>query len=320
MIEKSLNKIVIAILSGKDHRPYVLETINQRFLETVRSILVRVFEARKRNEDDDWWLRELISIEQDKKEVLWFSGLNNKTVQNMMRTTRKEICVDLGRQNLKTIQTLISELSSKFTPTIEITIRYEGQQLKLSEVESLLLINTIATMKLSIQGGAWSEVGKKVEKRLLFTIFEMLSIPQSQYILVFDEMKRRGFVSNREIDAIVFTDDKQQVLRIELKLLGIGNPEIGDEALAREVDLFLTDGLTNMMVEEAKKRSITTIELRDVNALKRIYEFFLTKGVSVRPADTSSLEQTITQIGQQYDETRENLAILRKVKELLNSQ
>jgi hypothetical protein len=38
-----------------------------------------------------------------------------------------------------------------------------------------------------------------------------------------------------------------------LKLLGIGNPEIGDEALARKVDLFLIDRPTEMVKKESEK-------------------------------------------------------------------
>mgnify|MGYP000256371600 CR=1 FL=1 len=92
----------------------------------------------------------------------------------------------------------------------------------------------------------------------------MLQVPRQQYILVPDEMKRRGLVENRDIDAIVFSDDETKIIRIELKLLGIGNPEIGDEALARGVDLFLTDRLTEMMIKEAKKRSAKTLAICNV--------------------------------------------------------
>jgi len=119
-------------------------------------------------------------------------------------------------------------------------------------LESIIFVNTISAMKLTIQGGAWSEVGKQTEKSLLVTIFQLLKIPKDDYILVFDEMKKKNLVGNREIDAIIFNRDKEP-LTVELKLLGIGNPEIGDEALARKVDLFLIDRLTDMMIKESEK-------------------------------------------------------------------
>jgi hypothetical protein len=254
-----------------------------------------------------------------KEESLWFGGLNKKTIRSMTGGDRREVCIQLGRVNLQTIQQLIDELSVDSVPHIEVSIRYKQQTIKLSEGESILLMNAIASMKLTIQGGAWSEVGKKAEKRLLFTIFEMLGIPSNQYVLVFSDMMKKGLVGNREIDAIVFTDDKQRQLQIELKLLG-GNPEIGDEAFARGVDLFLIDKSSPMMIAEGKKRDVTTIELRDKDALNKIYEFFQTKGVTVQKPNLRGIAQQVARIAQRYDETREGVRILQKAKELILNQ
>ncbi len=124
-----------------------------------------------------------------KKEALWFGGLNEKTVKSMSGTDKREVCIQLGKQNLQMIQNLINELSTDSVPHIEVSIYYRGKTVTLSESESLLIVNAMASMKLTIQGGAWSEVGKKSEKRLLFTIFEMLGIPSSQYILVFSDIR-----------------------------------------------------------------------------------------------------------------------------------
>ena len=79
-------------------------------------------------------------------------------------------------------------------------------------------------MKLTIQGGAWSEVGKKTENGLLYVIFRLLKVPDDSYILTTEEMRKKGLIGSREIDAIVFSKDKEPIT-IELKLLGIGNPE-----------------------------------------------------------------------------------------------
>ncbi len=53
-MEQSMNKIITAILSGDDYRPFVLETINRRFIENVHNLLIKVFEARQRNASPDW--------------------------------------------------------------------------------------------------------------------------------------------------------------------------------------------------------------------------------------------------------------------------
>jgi len=317
-MEKLISKIIIAILKGKDYRPFVLATINKRFVDTANEMLKKVFYAKKKNKEIDWWIKNLIEGDLTKKELLWFSGLNNKTVTNMVGTTIKKVCIELGKENIRSLDLLFKEtriLSDKNIPKVLITIKFNEESVELNEIESLMLINSLATMKLSIQGGAWSEVGKKTEKQLLHVLFELLEINPHQYVLIFDEMKKKGLVENREIDGIVFSDDGKKVLQIELKLLGIGNPEIADEALARKVDLFLIDRLTPMMIEEAAEIGIRVIELRRKDALNELYKFFKDNGVSVKKPVGIDLDKSVPRILQKYNERLESSKILKKAKE-----
>ena len=85
----------------------------------------------------------------------------------------------------------------------------------------------VGALAKTISGGGWSEVGKQVEKPLLTKIFTDLGIPISgdfRYDLINDE-------EDRDIDAQIYKEDKV-VCKIELKLLGNGNVEIADEAIA----------------------------------------------------------------------------------------
>lgn len=316
-MEKLLSKIIVSILEGKDYRPFVLATINKRFVDNAYMLIKKVYQAKKTNKDIDWWISNLIEKTEDKRAILWFGGLNSKTVMNMMGTTKKEVCIELGKQNIHALELLIREFSNDDVPRIHVSIAYKNSKVELNELESLILINTLAAMKLSVQGGAWSEVGKKTEKELLYTIFQLLSMKPSQYALIFEEMKKKGLVENREIDAIVFSDDNQKHLQIELKLLGIGNPEIADEALARKVDLFLIDRLTPMMIEEAKKIGMRVIELRDKEALNKIYDFFKSNNISVVKPGMIDHKERVPQILQKYNEELENKKLLKKAKELL---
>jgi len=316
-MEKLLSKIIVSILEGQDYRPFVLATINKRFVDNAYMLIQKVYQAKKTNKDIDWWISNLIEKTKDKRAILWFGGLNNKTVTNMMGTSKKEVCIELGRQNIHSLELLIKEFSNDDVPRILVSIVYKNDKVELNELESLILINTLAAMKLSVQGGAWSEVGKKTEKELLYTIFELLDVKSEQYILVFEEMKRRGLVENREIDGIVFSDDNKKALQIELKLLGIGNPEIADEALARKVDLFLIDRLTPMMIGEATKIGVKVIELRDEKALSNIYDFFKSNNVSVAKPGIIKYEEIVPQILEKYNEELENKKLLKKAKELI---
>jgi len=320
-MKEFIGKIIYSILTGQDYRTYVLATINKRFFDKTQELISEVFEYKRRGDD---WLEKLLDDtskkrgKENKFKLLWFGGLNDKTVKNITGgKSTKEVCLDLGKKNIKALQLLLEDFGkSDDLYQIKIIIKKEGEQVELNYLESLFFVNIISAMKLTIQGGAWSEVGKKIEKGLLYVIFRLLKIPDENYILTPDEMKKEGLVGNREIDAIVFSNDKKP-LTIELKLLGIGNPEIGDEALARKVSLFFTDRLTDMMKEESEKIGVKVIEFRQKNSLLEIYNFFSSNNVDCsQPAKITpkDLENEINRIINDWDEEKENLRIIRNLK------
>ena len=321
-MEKLLSKIVYSILTGEDYRTYVLATINKRFIDKVEELTAEIFEYKRKGDN---WLESLLNDTYKKKgkankfKLLWFGGLNDKTVKNMTGgTSKKDVCIELGKQNIEALKLLLTEIEREIPYQINIIIKKGAEQVKLNELESMIFVNIISTMKLTIQGGAWSEVGKQTEKSLLFTIFHILKVPKNDYILIFDVMKKKDLVGNREIDAIVFSRDREP-LTIELKLLGIGNPEIGDEALARKVDLFLIDRLSNMMIKESEKAGVKVIEFRQKNTLMEIYKFFIAKNVNCSPPEemtSEQLEESIHQIMEEWNESNEGLKIIKTLKEL----
>ncbi|GAB6279151.1 MAG: CfrBI family restriction endonuclease [Lentimicrobium sp.] len=321
-MKKLIGKIVYSILTGEDYRTYVLATINKRFVDKVQELNAEIFEYKRKGDN---WLEKLLDETYEKKgkenkfKLLWFGGLNDKTVKNMTGgTSKKEVCLDLGKKNIEALRLLLKEFESgENLYQLKIIIRKDDEQVELDDVESLFFVNIISAMKLTIQGGAWSEVGKKTEKGLLFTIFRLLHVLEDDYVLIFDEMKKKGLVENREIDAIVFNRDKEP-LTVELKLLGIGNPEIGDEALARKVDLFLIDRLTEMMKRESEKIGVKVIEFRQEKPLMEIYNFFTSKNVNCSPPDemtSKQLENRIETIIEKWRESKEELRIIKKLKE-----
>ncbi len=320
-MKKLITKIIHSVLVGEDYRTYVLATINKRFIDKIEELTAEIFEYKKRGDN---WLEKLLedtskkSGKENKFKLLWYGGLNDKTVKNMTGgTSKKEVCLELGKKNIESFRLLLSEIEKESPYKIKIIIKRDNEQVELDELESIIFVNIISVMKLTIQGGAWSEVGKQTEKSLLYVIFRILKIPEEDYVLIFDKMKEKGLVGNREIDAIVFNKNKEPIT-IELKLLGIGNPEIGDEALARKVDLFLIDRLTEMMIQEAEKIGVKVIEFRQQNSLKEIYNFFSSKNVHCRnPKDMTSEEllQIIEQIIKEWKETKEEYKILKALKE-----
>jgi len=321
-MKKLISKIVHSILTGEDYRTYVLATINKRFIDKVQELTTEIFEYKRKGNN---WLEKLLDDTYKKKgkenkfKLLWFGGLNDKTVKNMTGgTSKKEVCLSIGKENIEAFRLLLSEIeSSENLYQIKIIIKKDTEQVELNEIESIIFVNTISAMKLTIQGGAWSEVGKQTEKCLLVTIFQLLKIPKDDYILIFDEMKKKNLVGNREIDAIIFNRDKEP-LTVELKLLGIGNPEIGDEALARKVDLFLIDRLTDMMIRESEKAGVKVIEFRQENPLMEMYKFLISKNVNCSPPEeitSNQLGEKIKQIIEEWRELKEGLKIIKTLKE-----
>ena len=321
-MKELISNIIHSILTGQDYRTFVLATINKRFIDKVEELTAEIFEYKKRGDN---WLEKLLEDtsrkrgKENKFKLLWYSGLNVKTVKNMTGgTSKKKVCLEIGKKNLESFRLLLSEIERESPYKIKITIKKDDEYVELDDLESIIFVNIISAMKLTIQGGAWSEVGKQTEKSLLYVIFSILGIREEDYVLIFDEMKKKGLVENREIDAIVFSRNKEPIT-IELKLLGIGNPEIGDEALARKVDLFLIDRLTEMMIKESEKIGVKVIEFRQENPLKEIYNFFSSKNVDCNePGDMTSeeLKKKIEQIIKEWKETKEEYKILKKLKEL----
>lgn len=322
-MKKILGKIIYSILKGEDYREFVLATINKRFVDTVEELMQDVFIYKLKGND---WLKSLIQDtsnktgKRNKHKLLWFGGLNEKTVKNMVGTVKKEVCLEIGKENINAFKALLKERQEYIDYHIIIKIKHDEKHVQLDEIESILFLNIVATMKLTVQGGAWSEVGKTVENALLFTIFELIKIPNNDIMLIYSEMKEKDLVENREIDALVFKDSKsQEYLTVECKLLGIGNPEIADEAFARKSDLFLVDRLTDMMKEEADKINVKVIEFRQENSLQVMYDFFKSNGVKCekpKKYDDETLMNEITQHLQSFNESGDAGKILKKLKEL----
>lgn len=320
-MKKLLSEIIFSILSGKDYRTFVLATINKRFITKAQELIADIFIYKKSGGD---WIEKLLHDTKDKSgkenkfKLLWYGGLNDKTVKNMTGgVSTKEICLELGKKNIESFRLLLSSFENP-QYQLKVIIKKKNEMVELDEIESIVFVNIISAMKLTVQGGAWSEVGKQTEKGLLFTIFKLLSIPDDDYILIFDEMKKKALVGNREIDAVIFTKDRKP-LTVELKLLGIGNPEIGDEALARKVDLFLIDRITEMMIDEAEKIGVRVVEFRQENALQELYKFLKSKNVNCQEPESLSekqLKSQIIEIINEWNEESEELKVVKKLKEL----
>jgi hypothetical protein len=320
---KLLAEIILAILCGRDYRTLALAVINERFITTAQDLIADIFAYKKIGGN---WIEKLVNDfvnktgKYNKYKGLWYGCLNEKTIKNMSgNVSTKEIRLEYGKRNIESLRLLLSNFENPQFQ-LKVSITKDGETIELDEVESIIFVNMISAMKMTLQGGGWSEVGKVVEKPLLYVIFKLLGVSDNDYILLPDKIQKSGLVGNREIDAIVFSKDRKH-LTVELKLL-VGNPEIGDEALARKVDLFLTETLSVMMKKEAKDIGVTVVELRQENTLLKIFDFLRSKEVNcIEPEflTESILKNRIDVLINQwneYKENMENIKLLEKLKEL----
>jgi len=276
-MSKNYEEIIKAVLEGRSFRELILMKKHERMLKTLRELILYVV-SNKSNERD-WWKKKLIIQNKNKKFLVWCGGLNEKTIRNWMGSTSLDICRRASSKNYDIMVSLFENIIKKPDfPKLSIRISLKDKVVELNNIESLLLIFAAISAGEAIRGGIWSEVGKRVGSAILEKLFNKLGIPkgpsnQSFYYQL--EVINGG----READAVIFYKGKN-IHRIEIKLLGIGNPEIGDEAIARGCDIFLVDDLTDLMKEQARKHGVRVILLR--NALEELYEIFSREGLPVK--------------------------------------
>lgn len=135
------------------------------------------------------------------------------------------------------------------------------------------MINALATKKVAIRGGAWSSIGKKVEKPLIDKLCEISKVP-ANYIDNSTFKKDKTKDVDREIDYKLFSRSKQ-MYKIEVKLMGRGNPESADVVIARDTAILIADTLSQQNKNQCKQLNVEYVELKGNNNIKQDFEAVL---------------------------------------------
>ena len=171
--------------------------------------------------------------------------------------------LDIANKNFEYLNNVIKELEEDSLKGIAINIKISLKDItvELSLTESLLVINALATKKLQLRGGAWSSIGKKVEKPLLDSLCEKLSVPKENIDnSTFKQDKSKKY--DREVDYKLISNDNK-IYRIEVKLMGKGNPESADATIARDSDIFVADTLSQQNCNQLSDRGVEYLVLKD---------------------------------------------------------
>lgn len=272
-------EIVQKVLLGEDYRPAVLHLIDTEFLNRVIDFFKAVVDAKLRGHTitSDWYRTYMLDPKLSKEEIATRSGLNLKTITNARHTQRKEVVIEESTRHYERLKQIIQELVQDETAFgVEIKLTFRGVSVTLDVAESLIVINALAVTRAAIRGGAWSTAGKQVEKPLMTALCALHSVPREYY------QPSQASATARESD-FYLTNRRGEKFRCEVKLLGKGNPESADAALAREAKVFVADTISETMKQELSEKGILWMELRGANDWKQFADILQSLEVPHQP-------------------------------------
>lgn len=261
VIAKTIDKLI----KGQDYREEIIRSINAVFLDFTIDFFKRIVSAKMNAEDInlDWYKKYFITSNNfSADEAAIYAGINKKTITNIYGTANREVVLNVANENFEYLSKLINELEIDANSGLAISIKisYNNITVDLSLSESLLIINALATKKLQIRGGAWSSIGKKVEKPLIDKLCEVVGVPKQNIDnSTFRKDKSKTF--DREVDYKLLSRTKK-VYRIEVKLMGKGNPESADATIARDSDIFVADTLSEQNCRQLEARGVKYLILK----------------------------------------------------------
>lgn len=264
VIDNTIEKLI----KGEDYREEVVNAINAEFFDFTIMFFKKIVSAKLDSEEIslDWYKENFVNNDSyDPAENAIFAGMNKKTITNIYGTASRDIVLDVANANFDYLSSLIDELKQDATDEIGISIKltYHDVYVELNLAESLLVINALATKKAAIRGGAWSSIGKKVEKPLVTKLCILCGVPK-------DHIDSSIFIRNmeldydREVDYKIYDKDMNEI-RVEVKLMGKGNPESADVIYARDTKMFIADTLSQQNKNQFDANNIPFIEMKNNN-------------------------------------------------------
>lgn len=263
---KIVDKTVNRLLNGEDYRSEIVNNINAQFFDFSINFFKEIVKAKLNSNsiDLEWYKENFITKENILPEdTAIYAGMNKKTINNIHGSATKEIVLNVAKSNFNYLSSLINELNldNNEKLLIQIKITYNDISVELSLTESLLVINALATKKLAIRGGAWSSIGKKVEKPLMLKLCELCNIRKEQ--INSEVFKKDGSLDfDREVDFKILNKDNIW-LRCEVKLMGKGNPESADVIFARDTNIFIADTLSEQNKKQCLNNNVEYLELKN---------------------------------------------------------
>jgi len=209
--------IIRKLLKGDDYRIEIVNLINAEFLQFAIEFFKKVAEAKLRNLniDVDWYKKEMLNDNLPSKEIAINSGLNEKTIENMYNSKRREIVIEASLEHYETLYKAIDELTKVDDINLSLQIKFNKVSVELDINESLIVINTLAVKRAALRGGLWSTAGKQTEGPLMLTLCKLYGVKDKYYSIKPRAKKNKKREVNREVD--FFLKDEIHEYKCEVK-------------------------------------------------------------------------------------------------------
>jgi hypothetical protein len=271
LTSKTARQVIEHLLKGENYRLVIVKLINIEFLEYTIAFFRRIVNAKLRHQDitADWYRAAFLEGTDSSEDVAVHAGLNKKTIENIYRTANRSVVLEVSRENYEYLRRLIEELAQQDQGQgeldVQLTLKLNSVSVELSLSESLVVINALAVKRAQLRGGAWSTVGKQVEKPLMQALCRLFQVPESNFKL------RARSVTQREADFCLIDSNSREYL-CEVKLMGKGNPESADAAFARGSRVFIADTLSEQNKSQLTAENIEWVTLDEPDGWRRFGE------------------------------------------------
>jgi CfrBI restriction endonuclease len=294
-IEKLItSRIISLLLRGEDYRVEVLSLINSEFIEFMNDFLSEVAKAKSENDDEerDWYAEKFLDESLPKDQIAINSGLNMKTISNMFNSSTKELVLKASLNHYEVLRSTLEEFAESLEEEFcNLQWSSNSKHGKLSLVETFLIINTLAVKRAAIRGGAWSAIGKRVEKPLMLTLCEIFQVPKENYDVKIKNKTASQDDFVREIDFYLRKDQiNSSQFKCEVKLMGHGNPESADAVIARDSAIFVADKLSDTNKKQLNSLKVKWVELRSENGFMRFGDVLTDLGIPHTKPDKKRLQ------------------------------
>jgi hypothetical protein len=260
----------------------------------MNDFLSEVAKAKSENDDEerDWYAETFLDESLPKDQIAINSGLNMKTISNMFNSSTKELVLKASLNHYEVLRSTLEEFAESLEEEFcNLQWSSNSKHGKLSLVETFLIINTLAVKRAAIRGGAWSAIGKRVEKPLMLTLCEIFQVPKENYDVKIKNKTASKDDFVREIDFYLRKDQiNSSQFKCEVKLMGHGNPESADAVIARDSAIFVADKLSDTNKKQLNSLKVKWVELRSENGFMRFGDVLTDLGIPHTKPDKKRLQ------------------------------